>query len=345
MPPPVIVNVDCAFLSNPGYQYEQARFASIPAELRLTPARMEEEIVSACAGADVILLEYAGTPITERVIANLPRCRAMVKYGIGVDNIDIAAATKHRIVICNAAAFCVEEVSDHALALLLAAARRVVAMDRNIRSGGWFDFPQANSVRRLRMLTVGLIGFGRVAQAVARKLQGWGMPILAFDPFAPTAPAGPHVRTVALDELLRTSDLISIHVPLTADSRGMIGEAELRRMKNSAIVVNTSRGPVIDETSLVKALQEEWIACAALDVFDSEPLAADHALLSLKNTILTPHYAGRSEDSMAELKRTVADSVEAVVKGFWPPFPVNPQVAPRVPLRPWQEFQLSTDAR
>lgn len=317
----------------------------MPAELRLTPARTEEEIISACAEADIVLLEYAGTPITERVIANLPRCRAFVKYGIGVDNIDIPAATRHRIVVCNAASFCVEEVSDHAMALLLAAVRRVPAMDRNIRSGGWFNFPQADCVRRLSRLTVGLIGFGRVAQAVARKLQGWGMPILAFDPFAPAAPAASHVRTVGLEELLRTSDVISIHVPLTAESRGMIGETELRLMKNSAIVINTSRGRVIDEAALVKALQEDWIAGAALDVFDVEPLAAGHPLLSLKNTILTPHYAGRSEDSMQELKRIVADSVEAVVSGFWPPFPVNPYVAPRVPLRPWQESRLSTEWR
>src|SRR5262245_24086810 len=133
---PVIVNVDCAFLHDPGYAYEQARFESIPAELRFVPARSEDDIILACTDADFVLLEYGGTPMTARVIANLPRCRALVKYGIGVDNIDIAAATAHGIVVCNAAAFCVDEVSDHAMALLLAAGRRVVAMDRNIRSGG-----------------------------------------------------------------------------------------------------------------------------------------------------------------------------------------------------------------
>jgi phosphoglycerate dehydrogenase-like enzyme len=140
------------------------------------------------------------------------------------------------------------------------------------------------------------------------------------------------------DELLATCDLISIHVPLTNETRGLIGEAQLRAMKPSAILINTSRGPVCDESALLRALQEGWISAAALDVFEKEPLPAGHALLGLDNVILTPHYSGRSEDSMLDLRTTVADSVEALIKGCWPPFPANPQVSPRIPLRPWKEF-------
>lgn len=330
-----IVNVDCAYRQDPGYDHEISRIAEAGGVLHLRPAKTEDEIIEACRDADIVLLEYPHTPFGAATIARLPSCKALVKYGIGLDSIDIPAATAAGIVVCNTAEFCLEEVSDHAIALMMAASRRVVSMDRTIRAGGWFDFPQYGPVRRIRNLKLGLIGFGRIAQAVARKLGSFGMETVAHDPYSQ---GSPNVRMVPFEELLATCDLISIHVPLTNETRGLIGEAQLRAMKPSAILINTSRGPVCQESALLRALQENWISAAALDVFETEPLPAGHGFLGLDNVILTPHYSGRSEDSMLDLRTTVADSVEALIKGFWPPFPANPQVSPRIPLKPWKEF-------
>jgi D-3-phosphoglycerate dehydrogenase len=337
-PAAVILNVDCAFREDPGYGYEERRITAAGAMLRLQPARTEDEIIAAAQDAHVILLEYGNTPVTARVIQNLPACRALIKYGIGLDNIDIAAATRAGIVVANAAEFCVEEVSDHALALILAATRRIVAMDRNIRAGGWFDFPQRNSLRRMCSLTVGLLGFGRIGRATARKLAGFGCRILACDPYvaAGSMPAG--VELTDRVRLFRELDILSIHLPLTAETRGTVAEAELRAMQSSAIVVNTGRGPVIDEAALIRALQEGWIAAAALDVFAEEPLPPTSPLRKMPNVVMTPHYAARSEDSIVDLRHTVADSVEAIVRSFWPPHVANPSVTPRIALRPWSEF-------
>jgi D-3-phosphoglycerate dehydrogenase len=337
-PAAVVLNVDCAFREDPGYAYEEQRIERSGAVLRLQPARTEDDILEAAREANIVLLEYGDTPLTARVIGGLPACWALVKYGIGVDNVDVAAATANGIVVANAAEFCVEEVSDHAIALLLAGVRRIVAMDRNIRSGGWFDFPDRNSLRRMRNLTLGLLGFGRIARAVARKLSGFEMRILAHDPYAAPASVPGHVTLVSREVLLREADLLSIHVPLTSETRGLVGEAELRAMKSTAIVVNTGRGPVIDQDALVCALREKRIAAAALDVFTEEPLPANSPLREFTNVTLTPHYGARSEDSIIDLRHTVADSVEALIRGYWPPYPVNPGVSPRIPLRPWKEF-------
>jgi D-3-phosphoglycerate dehydrogenase / 2-oxoglutarate reductase len=338
MTPHIVVNVDCAYRQDPGYDYEKGRFEQAGAELHLRPSKTEDEIAGACSDAEIVLLEYPHTPLCERTITRLPACRAIVKYGIGLENVDIEAASRAGIVVCNTAEFCLEEVSDHAIALMFAAARRVVSMDRTIRAGGWFNFPSYGSVRRLRNLKLGLVGFGRIGQAVARKLSSFGFEIVAHDPYASAGARALGVRMVLLDELLRTSDLISIHAPLNAETRGMIGESQLRAMKPTTILVNTSRGQICNESALIKALEERWISGAALDVFEKEPLPAGHPFTKLENVILTPHYSGRSEDSMVDLRTTVADSVEALIKGFWPPFPANPRVIPRQPLRPWAEF-------
>lgn len=343
--PQIVVNVDCAFRGDPGYDLEMARVRLAGAELRLVPARTEEEIGQACREASIVLLEYPTTPITSRVLRNLPHCRALVKYGIGVDNIDLAAAASEGIVVANAAGFCSEEASDHTIALLLAASRRIVSMDRRIRAGGWFDFPAYGSIRRLRSLTLGLLGFGSISQAVARKISGFGMQVLAHDPYSPALASSRDVRSVGFDELIEASDLLSLHVPATAQTQRIIGEKQLRAMKPSAILINTSRGAVVDQPALVRALQEHWIAGAALDVFEQEPLPADDPMIGLENVVLTPHYAGQSEESMVDLRRIVIDSIEAVLAGYWPPHPVDAKIQPRVPLRPWAEFAAETKAK
>jgi D-3-phosphoglycerate dehydrogenase len=332
---PQIVNTDCNFT----YDLERARIEAAGADLVLRKARTEEEIIAACQAAEMILFENADTPLTARVIAALPACRAIVRYGVGVDSIDVPAATRHGVVVANAADFCTEEVSDHAVALILAGARRITYFDRKIRGGGWQGFDPNLALRRVNCLTLGLLGWGRIAQAVARKMAGFQMRILVSDPYVRSLPPGSSVELVPPEQLLRDSDLLSLHLPLNAETRHVIDEAALRSMKPSALLINTSRGGVVDEAALVRALQEKRLGGAALDVYEVEPLPAGSLLRGMEQVTLTPHYAASSQDSMKHLQRTVTDSVEALLHGFWPPFVINPTVVPRVALRPWQEFR------
>jgi D-3-phosphoglycerate dehydrogenase len=328
------VNIDCNF----DYTFETDRLAAAGIELVPRKAVTEDEIIRACAEADAVILEGAKTPMTARVIAALPRCRVIAKYAVGVDNIDVGAASVAGIVVANAADYCTEEVSDHAVALLLASARRVMSMDRFVRRGEWAGFTKAHPLRRVSQLTLGLVGLGRIARATARKMAGFQMRMLAADPYVPGPTAEGGIEMVSLERLLREADLISIHVPLAAGTRGLIGEAAFRSMKPTAVVVNTSRGPVIDQDALVLALREKWISGAALDVVAEEPLPASSPLRDFDQVILTPHTGADSVDSMRHVRRTVVESVAAVLGGYWPPFPVNPRVTPRLALKPWSEF-------
>jgi phosphoglycerate dehydrogenase-like enzyme len=252
---------------------------------------------------------------------------------VGVENVDLDEATRQGIVVCNAPDYCTEEVSDHAAALLLTGARRVVAMDRHVRAGGWLDFPQAPAIRRIGSMTLGLVGLGRIGAATARKMSSFGMRIMAADPYLQPGRVPPGVELVSLETLLGASDLVSIHVPLSRETRGLIGEAELRLMKSSAILVNTSRGAIIDEEALVRALRELRLAGAGLDVFVEEPLPRGSPLRDFDNVTLTPHYAAGSIEAREESARTVVATIAAIARGFWPPSPVNRQVRPRFPLQ------------
>ena len=328
------VNIDCNF----DYTFEAERLAAAGIELVLAKSATEDEIIRTCADADAVILEGARTPMTARVIAALPRCRIIAKYAVGVDNIDVGAATAAGVVVANAADYCSEEVSDHAVALLLASARRVVAMDRFVRAGNWAGFTRTQPLRRISPLTLGLVGLGRIARGTARKMAGFRLRILATDPYLTGPGSEPGVEVVDFETLLRESDLVSVHVPLTPETRGLINEAALRAMKPNAVIVNTSRGPVIDQSALERALEEKWIAGAALDVVTEEPLPAGSALRKFDQVILTPHTGADSVDSMDHVRRTVVDTIEAVARGYWPPFPVNPKVAPRFHLRPFSDW-------
>ncbi len=330
---PLVVNVGCYF----DYPYEMQRSAQLGIEMRWTPARTDDEIVAAGAEATILLAE--DEPITAAVLDQLPRCQAIVKYAVGVDTIDIAAASERGIVVANSADFCTEEVSDHAAALLLTSARQIMTMDRMIRAGGWDEFPRIAPLRRLAHLTLGVIGLGRIGRRLAVKMSGFGLGLLVADPQLTPCEMPVGMELVTLDRLVREADLISIHVPLTPATRGLVGERELRMMKPTALIVNTSRGPLINEAALTRALQQRWIAGAALDVMEEEPLPASSPLRSLDNIVLTPHVGGQSLDSMANLHRSVMDSVEALLGGYWPPFPLNSWISPLQPLRPWAEFR------
>ncbi|MCG3778231.1 MAG: Glycerate dehydrogenase [Nitrospira sp.] len=333
-PPPLVVNVGCYF----DYPYEKQRSAQLGIEMRWTPAHTGDEIVAAGAEATILLLEDF-EPITAAVLDRLPRCQAIVKYAVGVDTIDIAAASDRGIVVANSADFCTEEVSDHAAALLLASARQIMTMDRTIRAGGWEEFPRIAPLRRLAHLTLGVIGLGRIGRRLAEKMSAFGLRLLVVDPQLTPCKVPAGMELVPLDRLLSEADLISVHVPLTSATRGLVGERELRLMKPTAFIVNTSRGPIINQAALTRALQERWIAGAALDVMEEEPLPAASPLRSLDNIVVTPHFSGQSVDSIAHLHRSVMDSVEALLGGYWPPFPLNPKISPRRPLRPWVEFR------
>src|SRR5688572_20745937 len=220
---PQIVNVDCNF----SYELESARIAAAGADFVLRRAKTEDEIIAACADATVIVFENADTPLTARVIAALPKLRAIVRYGVGVDSIDLAAATKHGVIVANSADYCTEEVSDHAVALLLAAARRIAAFDRRLRSGGWVGYNPKQPMRRVSCLTLGLLGWGRIAQAVARKMSGFQMRILVSDPYVKILAPGTPAELVSREQLLRESDLLSLHLPLNEETRHLINASTL----------------------------------------------------------------------------------------------------------------------
>lgn len=332
---PQVVNVDVNF----SYEQEIPRIEAAGAEFVLRRAKSEDEIIAACADAVMILFENADTPLTARVMAALPKLRAIVRYGVGVDSIDMAAATKRGIIVANSADYCTEEVSDHATALILACARRVAAFDRRIRAGGWVGYNPNQPMRRVSNLTLGLLGWGRIAQGVARKMAGFQLRILVSDPYVKSLPAGASVELVSREQLLRESDLLSLHLPLNAETKHLINEQTLAQMKPSAFLINTSRGGIVNEAALIRALQQEKLAGAGLDVFEVEPLTAGSPLRTLEQVTLTPHYAASSQDSMKHLHGTVTDSVEAILKGYWPPFPVNRDVVPGTALRPWAEFK------
>ncbi len=333
-----VLNVDCYFTPIDGYAYEKSCFETLGIELILEKAETEEEIIQLAPGAKVILTEGLSTPMTRRVIETLDDCWAIGRYGIGVDSIDLDAATDHGIIVFNTADYCVEEVSDHAAALLLASARRIVRMDRHVQGGGW-SLPDSKDwgLRRLSRLTLGLVALGNIARCLARKMSGFGMTILASDPYVSSEVAAEYgVELVPLEHLLRESDLISVHTPLNAETRHLIGEAELRQMKPSALLVNTSRGGVIDPDALITALKEKWIAGAALDVTEPEPPPEDSPLRGIENLILTPHQAASSSESWNDVRSSVVDAVSSVVQGHWPAFPVNPKVEPKANLKPYE---------
>ncbi len=305
----------------PHLETERSILGEIGADLVAMQARSEAELAEAVEPADGLLVCYA--PVTRRVIERAQRCRVIARYGIGVDNVDVAAATERGIVVTNVPDYCVEEVSDHALALLLACARKVALLDRGVRAGRW-EARDAVPIRRLRGQVLGLVGFGKIPRLLAAKARALGLAVLACDPYLDAATCEAHgARKVELGELLDQADFVSVHAPLTPQTRGLIGEAELRRMKPTAYLINTARGPIVQEAALLRALEEGWIAGAALDVLESEPPPAGHPLLRAPQVVLTPHVAFYSEESLQELQRKAAEEVARVLTGQPPRYPVN----------------------
>ncbi len=297
--------------------------ATIGAELRMADSATPEGIVAAASDADALLVTYA--KITGEMIQKMPKCRVISRFGIGVDNVDIEAATARRIVVTKVPDYCIDEVSDHAMALLLAIVRKIPSSSARTHGGRW-EMKAVVPIHRLRGSVLGLAGFGRIPQLVAPKAKAFGMKVIAYDPFVPDEAfkkAG--VERVDLAPLIATSDYISVHTPLTAETRHLFNRETFGQMKRGAYIVNTARGPIIDEASLADALDSGQIAGAALDVMSQEP-PPPSPLFGRDNVIITPHTSFYSEESLVELQEKAAQEVVSVLSGSAPRNPVNPEV-------------------
>jgi len=306
----------------------------------LVPAqcRTEEEVIEACRDADGLINQYA--PLSRRVIEQLENCKVITRYGVGVNTVDLQAATEKGICVANVPDYCLDEVADHALALLLAWTRKITEANQAVKKGIW-DFKVTQPIHRLRGKVLGLVGFGKIPQSLQLKTAPLGLQAIAYDPFFPEELAAQRgVELVTLEELCSRADIISVHAPLTEETKGLLGARQFEWMKESALVINTSRGPVIDESALITALKTGKIAGAALDVVEYEPIQPDNPLLLMENVILTPHVAWYSEQAAADMRSKAALGVmDVLVHGEYPKYLVNEEVKGRIQLQRFQTEQ------
>jgi D-3-phosphoglycerate dehydrogenase len=300
----------------------RAVLSEIGAELRLAEKPTSVDILQIARDADALLVTYA--KISADMIRQLARCRIIARFGIGVDNVDIAAASDAGIVVTRVPDYCIDEVSDHTLALLLALVRKIPFANSSVHAGRW-EMSATVPIHRLRGRVLGLVGFGRIPQLVAPKAKAFGLRVVTYDPFVPqdiTTTA--HVENVDFAELVRVSDYVSIHTPLMPETEGLFNANVFRQMKPTAYLINTARGPIVDEEALAHALDAGQLAGAALDVLSQEPPSAS-PLLGRNNVILTPHMSFYSVESLVELQTKAAEEVVRVLTGQTPRSPVNPE--------------------
>ncbi|HSR30820.1 MAG TPA: C-terminal binding protein [Anaerolineae bacterium] len=321
MSKPLVAVSDSVF---PNLDLARAALSEVEAELRLADEPTPEAILAVAREADGMLVTYA--QITGDMIRQLSRCRIIARFGIGVDNVDIEAATEAGIVVTKVPDYCIDEVSDHALALLMALARKIPFSNQLVHGGEW-KLPAVAPLYRLRGRTLGLVGFGQIPRMLAPKAQALGIRVVAYDPYVPEeAMAAVQVEQVDLDALLQVSDYISVHAPLTPDTHHMFDREAFRRMKPGALLINTARGPLVDEQALVEALNNGELAGAALDVREQEPPPADSALRGRTDVILTPHTAFYSVEALEDLQTKATQEVVRVLRGERPRNPLNPEV-------------------
>jgi D-3-phosphoglycerate dehydrogenase / 2-oxoglutarate reductase len=311
---------------------ERRELAKIKAELKLADCRSEDDIVSAAREATAVLT-YGGQ-ITRRVLAGLPRCLVVIRYGIGYDTVDVEAATDNHILVVNIPDFCFEEVSNQAIALLLGCAKKMVFLDNLVKNGNWARAKQSQApMGSVQGQVCGIIGCGNIGKATARKAACFGLQVLGYDPYLdPALAAEEGIRLVDLPTLLGQSDYVLLHTVLNRETRHMIGEAQLKMMKTSAYLINTARGAVIDEAALIRALNEKWIAGAGLDVFEQEPIDPGNPLLKMENVIVMPHSASFSDAAFERLRQNVGQEAVRVLSGKWPRNVVNKTCRPKVEL-------------
>lgn len=308
----------------PNLDIERRVLTQAGAEVIVAPTGRQDELIELVPAVDAVLSNWQ--PLRAPVIEAAENCKLICRYGVGVDNIDVKVATARGIVVTNVPDYCMDEVSNEAMAMLLCGARRILTYDHSVRSGTW-DVKVGMPLFRLRGLTLGIIGFGRIGKAVAAKAHGFGLHMIACDPYIDQKEMTQrNVTPVDLDTLLRTSDFVTIHTPLTPETHNMIGVEALRKMKPTAWLINTARGAVVDTAALVSALRGGRLAGAGLDVLPQEPPAKDDELMSFPDVIFTPHSAFYSEGSLEELEGKAAQRVVELLEGKVPSNIVNPTV-------------------
>jgi D-3-phosphoglycerate dehydrogenase len=313
----------------------------LDAEIVEVSAASEDAFVAAARDADALYAK--GMPITKRIIDGLERCRIIALGTVGVDSVDVTAATARGIPVTNVPDTFIEEVADHTMTLLLATFRRLVEQDRMVREGRWREGrPQLLKFPRLMGQTLGFIAFGHVARAVARRARAFGLRMLAYDPFVEELIMPEYdVLPATLPEVLQQSDFVSMHAPATLEAQSMLNETHFRQMKKTAIFINTGRGRTVDEPALIKALRDGWIAGAGLDVLATEPPGHNNPLLKMDNVILTAHVASASARFDPARKRRVGQELALALSGRWPMSCVNPAVLQGSNLRRWQPVAMT----
>jgi len=298
-----------------------AALKRVDPELRMAKSASADDILVVARDADAMLVTYAKLP--GELLKQLKRCKVIGRFGLGVDNIDIPAAAQLGITVTYVPDYCLREVSDHAMALLLALARKIPFSNRLVQSGRW-EVPPIVPLRRLEGQVLGLVGFGNIPRALAPKAAAFGLKVITHDPFVSADVARAlGVDNTSFEDLLDRSDFVSVHAPLLQATRGLMNADAFARMKKGAFLMNTARGPLVDETALVAALDSGHLAGAALDVVTVEPLAKDSPLLGRDNVILTPHTAFYSVEALEELQTKCASDVARVLSGEAPVYPVK----------------------
>jgi D-3-phosphoglycerate dehydrogenase / 2-oxoglutarate reductase len=322
-----------------GYELENEALTALDAEIVEIDASSENAFIDAAHDADAVYAK--GRNFTQRMIDGLARCKIIALGTVGVDSVDVTAATARNIPVTNIPDTFIEEVADHAMMLLLSTFRHLVVQDRMVRDGRWREGRPSLSQPRLIGQTLGFIAFGHVARQVALRARPFGLRLIAYDPYIEELVMSPYgVEPVTLEELLRSADFVSMHAPATEDARRMLTEKHFRMMKPGALFINTGRGATVDEAALIKALKEGWIAGAGLDVLETEPPNPDNPLLKMDNVILTPHVASASGRFDPARKRRVGQEIALVLKGQWPRSCVNPSVLEKTDLKRWQPYSM-----
>ncbi|HEX3710139.1 MAG TPA: C-terminal binding protein [Pseudolabrys sp.] len=315
---PVIAVTDTVF---PSLEPAKEALAKLNPTFRMSKSAGADDILSIARDADAILVTYA--KLTRDILMQLMRCRAIGRFGLGVDNIDLPTAKEKGIAVNYVPDYCIREVSDHAMSLLLALIRKIPLSNKLVQSGRW-EMPAVVPIRRIEGTVLGLVGFGNIPRLVAPKAQAFGIKVIAFDPYAKSEVfKAAKVESVDFDTLLGTSDYISVHAPLLPATRGLMNAAAFAKMKKGAYLVNTARGPLIDEQALIAALDAGQIGGAGLDVVAVEPPAKDSPLLGRDNVIISPHTAFYSIEALNELQTKCASDVARVLSGQKATYPIS----------------------
>jgi len=322
------------------YDYELEALTPLGAEIVEIDTKDENDFVRAARDCDALYAK--GRSITKKMIDGLERCKIIALGSVGVDSVDIAAATAKGIPVTNVPDTFIEEVADHAMTLILATFRRLVVQDKLVREGRWKEGrPMLYKFPRLMGQTLGFIAFGHVARAVAMRAKPFGLRLLAYDPYVEELVMSQYgVEPASLSEVLKQSDVVSMHAPSTPDAQHMLREEHFRQMKKTALFINTGRGPTVHEPSLIKALEEGWIAGAGLDVVETEPIDMTNPLLKMDNVTLTAHVASASARFDPVRRRRVGAEIALALTGRWPRSCVNPGVLEKSGLRRWQPVSM-----